>query len=328
VATRKPKALPSITAREAKKIARQSERLGRRRKEEAQGAATCESLPISLWLAVSDFVSFLQRPKGRHYVDGGLGMRDTSLELSRESSYDPDSVHSRDWTFEFELYDDRTKRRTFRQTRDRGRPAPDERYFRFWFVLAPLGRDSYDRYQPKQKSIWETHQRPVPIHTFRDVKEGVQVDVYETDPWKQQSLRINPRISARTFAGCSRQISWWIAMADFAKWSKRSAANSSVGGVVDYVSAWNIRGSKYTDPCNFLEIGEYQTRPVDVGYRGSPGGTSGRNNPIAHFWALNSAPSAYFIREGEEANYKDPLWNSANGELWIYDYDPWDVLMA
>jgi hypothetical protein len=278
-------------------------------------------MPIQIWLGMEGFVSFLQQ-SGRRYVNGGLGMRDTSIELKGTTNHAGPGWGdlSQDWTFEFEIYDNKSHGR-------RGVP-PEEYDYNFWFVLTPMDRDLYERYRPKQKSSWQTHQRMIPIYTFKDRKTGVAVDVYDEFPWEKHALKRNP--SSRTFADCANQVAWWIAMADFSKWVRRSAASSSIGGVIDYISSWRVPGARDIDISNFLEAGSYGGGPGMGPVAGLPGTIAGfkGSKPIVQFWALNAPPSSYYYRKGMEHKYVDPIWNSPNGELWIYTYDPWDFLAA
>jgi hypothetical protein len=281
---------------------------------------------------VGGFVDFINRPNGRRFVGGGLGMRETSIELVKEmfaSNADWGDL-SKDWTFQIEIYDQRRGRDQqagpgagykIWKPGDKLGP-PDEHYFNFWFVVAPKERDLYTRYRPRKKD-WEDHQRIMPIWTFKDKDTQVLVDVYKEDPWPKQALRKNPKEHKE----CFYDIAWWMAMRDFAQWLRKRIKSSSLGGSLDYISAWKLPGTDETDPSNYFEIGEYL--PGSSAYHDTDFGTTNiQKLRLWYCWALNAAPSAYFQRGGTGLTYKDPLWNSPNGELWIYDYDPWEVLAA
>jgi hypothetical protein len=206
------------------------------------------------------------------------------------------------------------------------RAPREEHVFSFWFVVAPKDRDLYDRYYPKSKSSWQSHQRIMPIWTYKDKASNVLVDVYAENPWEKQALKRNPK----QHKGCYNEVAWWMAMRDFAQWTRRSMQSSSLGGTIDYISAWRLPGTKDTDPSNYFEIGEYLPGSPSAYHDTDFGTTNLQKLRLWYCWALNSAPSAYFVRAtpGTGLKYKEPLWNSPNGELWIYDYDPWEVLAA
>jgi hypothetical protein len=296
-------------------------------------------LPIQLWIAIGGFVDFVGTARGKKYVDGGLKFRDTSIELMEESFAASSGWGdiSQDWTFEFEFSDERigalsaafsrslsvaARKRALQKA---ARAPRDEHVFSFWFVVAPKDRDLYNRYRPKDKSSWESHQRLTPIWSYRDPSTNVLVDVYDENPWEKQALK---RKNPKEHKGCYAEISWWMAMRDFARWTRRAMKSSSLGGSIDYISSWTVPGTSESDRSNYFEIGEYAPGSPSAYHDVEFGTTNLQKLRLWYCWALKQPPSAYFVRAtpGRGVRYKDPLWNSPNGELWIYDYDPWEVL--
>jgi hypothetical protein len=237
-------------------------------------------------------------------------MRDTSIELVSEGGATDAGwgALSQDWTFEFEIYDNRTH-----GIHDADH---DEHWYKFYFVIAPSDRDLYDRYRPKEKD-WQAHQRLRPIWSLRDKTSTVIVDVYSENPWRKQSLKRNPRRKWSAATSCHHQVEWWMAMRDFAKWLKNQVP-------VDFISTWELSGTGTTDPSSFFRAGEFLVPPPAT----SPGTTSGPKKKTWEGWALHRPPSAYFFRMRKQHKYRDPLWNTPNGWLWVYDHDPWHFIAA